>query len=122
MKELTIEDKIAIDEVRAFANLTEGEVITMFKAFCDSYATFQYHEDKTVTIPFVGEFKFSYDGEEIVGNKRESKISCKMISIHNNLKKAIEAVEDIKETPEKIKELPSYGCLRNKIRRELRTS
>ncbi len=122
MKEATVEDKIAIDEVRAFAHLTEGEVITMFKAFCDSYATFQYHEGKAITIPFIGEFEFSCDGEEVIGNRRESKISCRMISIHSNLKRAIEAVEDVKKTPEKIKNLPVYGYLRNKIRRELRTS
>lgn len=118
---MTNSDKSTIKEIRSLTGLNENQVSAVFKALAYVIGIGNYQNNESITIPYFGNFKLNYDGDEIIDGDRKAKVSG-FFSLHETLKKNVGIIEDYRETGDDnlILDLDSYKNIRNDTRQALK--
>lgn len=124
MDKPTKDDKTVISEIRPMVDLTEGQVTSVFRTLVNHYIAGQYFSNRSLHIPFVGDFKIRLDGIDIENNQRIPRISLQVLNIHDSIKESVQVIEDYYSTYDdrKILDLNGYKDLHFRIKRDLKNN
>jgi hypothetical protein len=121
MRELTLEEKEVIKEVRCATGLEEGQIIRVFETFSNIYALGQFSLKRKVSIPFLGDIYLQYVKDTFEDIKKEAIIRG-FFTPSETLKQNIGYYEDYKKSGDKdtLRKLPTFQYLKNRAETALK--
>ena len=121
--EINNEEKKVIQEIRALTGLNEKQISSVFLSLSFTYGMGNYFNGEKIVIPYFGEFKLKFEGDEVDENtgKRKANVTG-FFSLNEGIKKNIGIVEDFLKTGDEklLLDLSSYKVLKDQIRQELK--
>jgi hypothetical protein len=89
-------ERDTIEKVRLISGSTSEQSKDFFESFI-TYIVLNYMEGKETIVPYLGVIKLNYEGDEIVKNGKEAKVSLEFIP-NSNIKKIVGQIADGEET------------------------